>query len=107
MEGEIVSIPEGDKDDLEKQMKEALDRGYGPKITRFAMALLGGAIPMVGGAVAGAAGSWSETEQDHFNRVAASWLQLQKDEIKEIGITIGEILSRIDLNDNNIRKRIE
>ncbi len=47
------------------------------------------------------------TEQDHFNRVAASWLQLQKDEIKEIGITIAEILTRLDLNDENIRKRIE
>jgi hypothetical protein len=32
------------------------------------------------------------------NRVAASWLQLQKDEIKEIGMTIAEILSRLDLN---------
>jgi hypothetical protein len=88
-------------------MAEALAKGYGPKVARFAMALLGGAIPLVGGAVAGAAGTWSETEQDHFNRVAASWLQLQKDEIKEIGITIAEILTRLDLNDENIRKRIE
>jgi len=71
------------------------------------MALLGGAIPFVGGAVSGAAGSWSEAEQDYFNRVAANWMQLQKDEIKEIGVTIAEILSRIDLNDENIRKRIE
>jgi hypothetical protein len=107
MEGEIVPTPNSDTDDLERQMAEALSRGYGPKIARFAMALLGGAIPIVGGAVAGAAGSWSETEQDHFNRVAASWLQLQKDEIKEIGITIAEILSRLDLNDENVRKRIE
>lgn len=34
-------------------------------------------------------------------------MQLQKDEIKEIGITIAEILSRLDLNDDNIGKRIE
>ena len=57
--------------------------------------------------MSGAGGAWSETEQEHFNSVVASWLQLQKDEIKEIGITIAEILSRIDLNDENIRKRIE
>ena len=107
MEGEIVPKPKGDKDDLESEMTDALTRGYGPKIARFAMAFLGGALPLVGGAVSGAAGAWSETEQDHFNRVAASWLQLQKDEIKEIGITIAEILSRLDLNDENIRKRIE
>jgi hypothetical protein len=71
------------------------------------MAIVGGAIPFLGGAVSGAAGAWSETEQDHFNRVAASWMQLQKDEIKEIGITIAEILTRLDLNDENTRKRIE
>ncbi len=41
------------------------------------------------------------------SRVAASWLQLQKDEIKEIGVTIAEILTRLDLNDENVRKRIE
>ena len=107
MEGEIIPTPEGDKDSLEKQMEESLQRGFGPKIARFAMAFLGGAIPLLGGAVAGTAGAWSETEQDHFNRVAANWLQLQKDEIKEIAITIAEILSRLDLNDENIRKRIE
>jgi len=71
------------------------------------MSILGGAIPLLGGAVSGAAGAWSEKEQDHFNRVAASWLQLQKDEIKEIGVTIAEILTRLDLNDEDIRKRIE
>jgi hypothetical protein len=82
-------------------------RGYGPRIARFAMAVLGGAIPLLGGAVSGAGSAWSESEQDHFNRVAASWLQMQKDEIKEIGVTIAEILTRIDLNDENVRKRIE
>jgi len=107
MEGEIVPKPDEQKDELEKQMTEALTRGYGPRIARFAMAFLGGAIPLVGGAVSGAGGAWSEAEQDHFNRVAASWLQMQKDEIKEIGTTIAEILSRLDLNDEQIRKRIE
>lgn len=106
MEGEIV--PKSDaNDEFEKQMSDSLTHGYGPKIGRLAMAILGGAIPIFGGAVSGAAGAWSETEQDHFNKVAASWLQLQKDEIKEIGVTIAEILTRLDLNDENIRKRIE
>lgn len=107
MEGETVPQAQTSNDDLEKQMTESLTRGYGPRVARLAMAILGGAIPILGGAVSGAAGAWSETEQDHFNRVAASWLQLQKDEIKEIGITIAEILTRLDLNDENIRKRIE
>lgn len=106
MGGEIVPKSDANSEEIEKNMMESLTHGYGPKIARLAMAILGGAIPLLGGAVAGAAGAWSETEQDHFNRVAASWLQLQ-DEIKEIGITIAEILTRLDLNDENIRKRIE
>jgi len=107
MEGEIISKSDANDDELQKQMTESLTHGYGPKIARLAMAILGGAIPLLGGVVSGAAGAWSETDQDHFNKVAASWLQLQKDEIKEIGITIAEILTRLDLQDENIRKRIE
>jgi hypothetical protein len=95
-----------DTNDTQEQMTQALTRGYGPKVCRFVLALLGGA-PYVGGAFGGAAGAWSEAEQDHFNRVAASWLKLQEDEIREIGITIAEILSRIDLNDEETQKRIE
>ncbi len=107
MEGEIVHRFDANDEDLQKEMAQLLTSGYGPRVARLAMAIVGGAIPLLGGAVSGAAGAWSETEQDHFNRVAASWLQLQKDEIREIGITIAEILTRLDLNDENIRKRIE
>ncbi len=91
---------------LDEEMTKALTRGYGPRIARFALALLSG-TPYIGGAFSGAAGAWSEAEQDFFNRVAANWLRLHQDEIKEIGITIAEILSRLDLNDEAVRKRIE
>lgn len=107
MEGEIISKSDTNNDELKRQMTESLTHGYGPRVARLAMAILGGAIPLLGGVVSGAAGAWSEADQDHFNKVAASWLQLQKDEIKEIGVTIAEILTRLDLNDENIRKRIE
>ena len=93
-------------EDIKEEMTQALTKGYGPKIARFALALLGG-IPYVGGAFGGAAGAWSEAEQSYYNRVAASWLQLQQDEIREIGITIAEVLSRLDLNDTETQKRIE
>jgi hypothetical protein len=91
---------------LDEQMSQALSHGYGPKVARAVLALLG-AVPFVGGAFGGAAGAWSEAEQDHFNKVAASWLKLQEDEIREIGVTIAEILSRLDLNDADIQKRLE
>ena len=73
----------------------------------MALAFIGGAIPFVGGAISGAAGAWSEAEQEHFNRVFASWLKLQEAEVKEIAVTIAEILTRLDLNDEQILHRIE
>lgn len=107
MEGEIVPKQSKEELEVEREINKLLERGHGPRIARFALAALGGAIPMGGGVIAGVAGAWSESEQDHFNKVMASWVQLQKDEIKEIGITIAEILTRLDLNDEEIRKRIE
>jgi hypothetical protein len=89
------------------EFTEALSHGYGPRIARFALAFLGGAIPFVGGAFSGAAGAWSEAEQEHFNKVFESWLRLQQDEVKEIAVTIAEILTRLDLTDQTIRQRIE
>jgi hypothetical protein len=103
--GEAIA-PEPKSDALDEQMTQALTRGYGPKIARFVLAVLGG-IPVAGGVFGGASGAWSEAEQDFFNKVAANWFRLQQDEIREIGITIAEILSRLDLNDEEIRKRLE
>ncbi|MBV9762083.1 MAG: hypothetical protein JO340_16080 [Acidobacteriaceae bacterium] len=89
-----------------KQLDEALGHGGGPKAARFALACLG-AIPGIGGAIAGIAGSWSEQEQAEFNKIFAAWLKLQEDEIREIGLTIFEVMSRLDQNDEEIRKRVE
>ena len=90
----------------EHEIITALSKGYGSRVARFALACLG-SVPAVGGAFAGAGGAWSEAEQAHYNKVFATWLKLQEDEVKEIGITIAEILSRLDLNDEAISSRIE
>lgn len=89
-----------------KEIDEALAQGNGPKAARFALACLG-VIPGIGGAIAGAAATWSEQEQAEFNRIFSAWLKLQEDEIREIGITIFEVMARLDQNDEEIRKRIE
>jgi hypothetical protein len=94
------------EDNPEKEITAALSHGYGSRIARFVLACLGG-VPVAGGAFAGAGSAWSEAEQAHYNRVFASWLKLQEDEVREIGITIAEILSRLDLNDEAVRSRIE
>jgi len=95
------------KEELAGQMEEALARGHGPKIARMALALVSGAVPFAGGVFGAAAGAWSEAEQEHWNKVFRSWLKLQEDELREIGITIAEILSRINLNDESVSLRIE
>jgi hypothetical protein len=91
---------------LKKQLDEALAEGNGPKAARFALACLG-VIPGVGGAIAGVAATWSDKEQAEYNRIFAAWLKLQEDEIREIGITIFEVMARLDHSDMEIRKRIE
>lgn len=96
----------GGEPSIQIQMEQALTQNYGSLIARHTLSMLGG-IPGVGGLMSGAASAWSEAEQDHFNRVAAAWLKLQQDEIREIGITVAEILSRLDLNDAEVQQRIE
>lgn len=98
---------ETSKDRLTQDLDAAFAAGAGPKIARFALACLSGAIPIAGG-VAGAAGNaWSEKEQSQFNKIFAAWLKLQEDEIKEIGQTLFEVFSRIDQADEKVRTRLE
>jgi hypothetical protein len=89
-----------------KQIDEVLAGGNGSKAARFALACLSG-IPGVGGAIAGVATTWSEQEQAEYNRIFSAWLRLQEDEIREIGITIFEVIARVDQTDETIRRRIE
>lgn len=105
---DVKNMPNGDadKDELRRGLDAALGKGMGPMAARYALACLG-AIPLVGGAIAGASGAWSEAEQSHFNKVFAAWLKMQEDEIREIGTTIMEVMSRLDLNDEQIRERLE
>ena len=91
---------------FKKQVEETLEKGNGPKAARFALACLG-VIPGVGSAIAAAAATWSEKEQAEYNRIFAAWLKLQEDEIREIGLTIFEVMSRVDHTDERIRERIE
>lgn len=92
---------------MRQELDAALSRGAGPKIARFALACLSGAIPIAGGVIGAAGGTWSETEQDQFNKIFTAWLRLQEDEIKEIGQTLFEVFARIDQMDEKVRARLE
>ncbi|MCG8313682.1 MAG: hypothetical protein MI976_10735 [Pseudomonadales bacterium] len=98
---------ENEKDEIKKELEKAMQGGAGPKAARFALAVLGGLIPFAGGAAGGAAGAWSEAESEYFKKILAKWLELQEEEIKEIGLTLYEVMTRLDHNDETIQKRIE
>ncbi|MCR9210431.1 MAG: hypothetical protein NXI28_19565, partial [bacterium] len=71
-----------------------------------ALACLGG-VPFAGGAFGGVAGAWSEREQSRLNKLFAAWLKLQEAELKEIGITLVEVMARLDGDDPVVQERIE
>lgn len=71
------------------------------------MSALGGAIPFVGGLLSAGAGYWSESEQEDVVNVLKQWIQMLEDEIREKGKTIAEVVARVDMHDDNVRKRIE
>lgn len=92
--------------EIKEELERALSGGAGPGIARFALSCLS-AVPVVGGAIGGASSAWSEREQQRFNKIFASWIKLQEDEIREIGVTIMEVMARLDQSDREIQRRIE
>ena len=96
----------GENKKIDIEIQEALQGGNGPKVARFALASLS-AIPVVGGIIGGVGSSWSEREQGKLNDLLATWLKLQEEEIKEIGKTIVEVISRLDGEDERVKKRVE
>lgn len=87
--------------------KSLPSEGSTPKIIRGALQVVGGAVPFAGGLFSAAAGAWSENEQERVNRFFKTWLKMLEDEIREKERTILEIMSRLDIHDEEIAKRIE
>ena len=59
-----------EKEKLKSELDEALARGTGPKIARFALACLSGAIPVAGGVIGATGGAWSEAEHDQMRQAS-------------------------------------
>jgi len=81
-----------------------LDKG---KAARAGLNIAAGAIPFVGGVLAAISASWSERDQEAAHSLLRQWVQMLEDELREKGKTIAELMSRLDLQDEKIRKRIE
>jgi hypothetical protein len=77
------------------------------KISRGALQVAGGAVPIAGGVLSAIAGAWSEAEQHRHNQFFEHWIRMLKDELKEKEKTIFEIMARLDLQDEEIAKRVE
>ena len=103
-----VSGTDGEKKDkIRKDAEAAVNSGWGAKTARFVMSCLGGAIPLVGGAISGAASAWSENEQAGVNKLFDAWLRMHEQELKEIAVTLVEVMMRLDSTNPEIMKRIE
>ncbi len=76
-------------------------------MTRFGLNAASGAIPFIGGILAAIAATWGEREQKSAHRLLEQWVQNLEDELREKGKTIAELMSRLDMQDEKIRDRIE
>jgi hypothetical protein len=99
--------PSPDAEQVAADLEKSLSQGKVPAVTRFFLSCLGGAIPIVGGVISGAGNAWSENDQSRVNHLLEQWLKLQEAEIKEIGITLIEIMMRLNVQDDATLKRIE
>ncbi|MDE0458117.1 MAG: hypothetical protein OXI15_12565, partial [Chromatiales bacterium] len=66
-----------DKGDAEDRMLPEGTRAG--KITRGALQVVGGAVPLVGGTLSAMSSAWSEAEQEKVNRFLDYWIQMGVD----------------------------
>jgi len=50
------------------------ESGKTAKISRAALAVASGVIPLAGGVLSAIAGAWSEADQERVNRVFEAWI---------------------------------
>lgn len=79
----------------------------GKKLARAGLNAASGAIPFIGGILSAIASAWGEAEQEQVNNILRQWLQMLEDELREKGKTIAEIIARLDMRDEEMRKRVE
>jgi hypothetical protein len=79
----------------------------GALVARGMLNAASGAIPLAGGILSAAAGVWGEKEQERVNRFLEHWLKMLAEEMREKEKTILEIMSRLDMQDEEISKRVE
>ena len=59
------------------------EEGNAAKLSRGALQVVSGAVPLVGSIFAAVAGAWSEREQAKVNKFFDQWVRILEDEIRE------------------------
>ena len=77
------------------------------KVAGRALLNTAGAVPFIGGLFSAAAGYWSDREQEEVNNFFRHWLSMLEDELKEKQLTMLEVITRLDLHDEEIKERIK
>jgi len=85
---------------------EILEGSPVAKIVRGGMQVASGLVPFAGGLLSAAAGAWSENEQKKVNSFFQEWIKMLEDEIREKERTILEIVTRLDIHDEEISERM-
>lgn len=96
-----------DEDKPSAGMPELPQPAKGAMVARGVLNTVSGAIPLAGGLLSAAAGAWGEKEQERVNRFVEHWLRMLAEEMKEKERTILEIMARLDMQDEEIAKRVE
>mgnify|MGYP001560423805 FL=1 len=89
----------------EKELAERLVGDNGGKYVRFALAALS-SIPGVG-LISAFSNLAAEADQETVNDLLRMWIQEQKEKIRELGITVEDILKRLDKFGEEVHKRLE
>ena len=65
-----------------------------------------GAFPFLGSLISAAAGFWSEKEQETINNFIRAQMEMMREEMGEKFRVLGEVIARLDMHDEEIKKRI-
>jgi hypothetical protein len=76
-----------EKDELITQLSEMINKPGGKQAARFVLNSLG-AIPFVGGAIAGTGSLWGEKEQQYFNEKITEWATNTNSDLAKVLIAL-------------------
>jgi hypothetical protein len=85
---------------------EPPERSAVEKYLRATLNIAGGSIPLFGGLLSATAGFWSESEQDEINKFIRAQIKMMLDEMREKYRVLAEVIIRLDMHDEEIKKRI-